>query len=143
MKKNRINYFVMAAGLVLLGVGLFLVKSVADPQGIMLSLPYVLVGFGCGAFGHGMGNIINARALKNSPQLQKQLEIEKNDERNTAIQNRAKAKAYDIMVYVFGALYVSFALMRVDMTVVLLLVAAYLFVIGGGVYYRCKYDKEM
>lgn len=143
MKKNRMNYFVAAAGLVLLGVGLFLVKSVADPQGIMLSLPYVLVGFGCGAFGHGTGNLISAKAMKNSPALQKQQEINKNDERNIAIENRAKAKAYDSMVTVFGALYVSFALMRVDMTVILLLVAAYLFVMGCGIYYRCKYEKEM
>ena len=36
-----------------------------------------------------------------------------------------------------------FALMRVDWAAVLLLVAAYVAVVGVGIYYRCKYDKEM
>lgn len=59
------------------------------------------------------------------------------------IANCAKAKAYEMMVYVFGALMISFALMRVDMIVILLLVFAYLFVVAYGIYYRVKYDKEM
>lgn len=143
MKKSGVDYLITFLGLCLLGVGLFLVKTFSEPQGIMRALPYVLVGVGCGAFGGGMGNLINRRILKNSPDLQKQKEIEENDERNVAIANRAKAKAYDTMVYIFGALMLSFALMGVDMAAVLLLVCAYLFVIGCGVYYRCKYDREM
>ena len=63
--------------------------------------------------------------------------------RYVAIANRAKAKAHDMMVFVFGALMLAFTLMGTDMTSVLLLVFAYLFVIGYAVYYRCKYDKEM
>lgn len=109
----------------------------------MRALPYILVGLGCGIFGHGTGNIISQKSLKNSPDIQKKIEIDKNDERNIAIRNRAKAKAYDMMVFMFGALMLSFALMGVDMIAVLLLVFAYLFVMGYSVYYRCKYDKEM
>ena len=60
-----------------------------------------------------------------------------------AILNRAKAKALDRMFYVFGALMVSLALMGADIGIVLLLVAAYLFVAGCMVYYMCKYQKEM
>ncbi|HYF75143.1 MAG TPA: hypothetical protein VD757_01040, partial [Candidatus Nitrosocosmicus sp.] len=75
--------------------------------------------------------------------IEKQLEIDRHDERNIAIGNRAKAKAYDMMIYVFGALLLAFALMDVDMTALLLLVFAYLFVVGYGIYYRIKYDKEM
>ncbi|MEA4889917.1 MAG: hypothetical protein VB070_10685 [Clostridiaceae bacterium] len=45
--------------------------------------------------------------MKNNPEIQKQIEIEKNDERNVAMMNRAKAKAYDIMTFVFGALMLS------------------------------------
>ena len=90
-----------------------------------------------------MGNIMSKRALKNHPDIQRQIEIEKKDERNIAIGSRAKAKAFDIMVFVFGALMVSFAMMGVELVAVLLLVFAYLLVIGCGVYYRCKYDKEM
>ena len=56
---------------------------------------------------------------------------------------RAKAKAYDMMTFVLGALMLSFALMGVELTAVLLLVFAYLFVHSYAVYYRFKYDKEM
>ena len=71
------------------------------------------------------------------------MDIEKNDERNIMIANKAKGKAFDRMTYIFGALMVSFALMDVDMTAVLLLVFAYLLVHGFSIYYRMKFDKEM
>ena len=47
------------------------------------------------------------------------------------------------MVFVFGALMVAFALMGMDMVAVLLLVFAYLFVVGSAVYYRVKFEKEL
>lgn len=90
-----------------------------------------------------MGNVISKKALKNSPDIQRQLEIDKNDERNVTISNSSKAKAYDIMIFVFGALMLSFALLGIDMIAVLLLVFSYLFVVFYGIYYRYKYDKEM
>lgn len=143
MKKNRMDYIITIIGLLILGSGLFLIKTITDPQGIMKSLPYIGIGLGCGIFGHGMGNVISQKALKKNPDIQKQLEIDKNDERNIAIGNSAKAKAYEMMIFVFGALMLSYALIDVDMIVVLLLVFAYLFVIAYGLYYRFKYDKEM
>jgi hypothetical protein len=143
MKKRRMDYVTTIIGIILLGTGLFLVKTLTDPQGVMLALPYVCIGIGCGVFGQGMGNIISHRIMKNSPDIQKQLDIDKNDERNVTIANRAKAKAYDMMTFVFGALMLSFALMGVDMVAVLLLAFAYLFVQGYGIYYQYKYNKEM
>ena len=143
MKKRQYNYVYVFIGLMLLGVGLYLSKSVADPQGIMRALPYVMIGLGCGIFGQGMGDLIQKRALKNSPEILKQQEIEQKDERNVEISTRAKSKAYDMMIFVFGALMVAFALMGVDFVAVLLLVFAYLFVVGYGIYARCKLEKEM
>jgi len=142
MKKNCYNYGLTAIGLIMIGAGLFLVKTFPEPEGIMRALPYICIGLGCGIFGHGMGNIISWKAMKNSPDIQRQLEIDKMDERNIAIGNRAKAKAFDMMIFVFGALMLSFALMGIDLIAVLLLVSAYLFVVFYGVYYRIKYDKE-
>jgi len=141
--RAKTDYIVTSIGIILLAAGLYLVKTLPDPRGLLLTLPYIFVGFGCGIFGHGMGNILSRKLTKNDPDIQKKLEIEKNDERNIAIANRAKAKAYDMMTFVFGALMVSFALMGIDMTAVLLLVFVYLFVHGYGIYYRIKYDKEM
>lgn len=143
MKSNTMKYIGIILGLLLLAAGLFLVKTTEDPQGIMASLPYVAIGIGAGLFGHGMSEVISARAIGQDPDLQKRLEIEKNDERNIAIANRAKGKAFDMMTYIFGALMLSFALMNVDMVPLLLLVFAYLLVHGFSIYYRIQYEKEM
>ena len=143
MNKKLINYFIVIIGIMLLVCGLILIKFIDNPQGILITLPYICVGIGCGIFGHGIGNIINSRIMSNNPDVKKQKEIEQKDERNIAIQNHAKAKAYDMMVFVFGALMISFSLMNVDMMVILMFVISYLFVIGYSVYCRIKYDKEM
>ena len=143
MKSKITNYATIILGLLLLVVGLSLIKISNDPQGVIRALPYVCIGIGCGLFGHGMGNVISERAINSYPELKRQLDIEKNDERNVAIANRAKGKAFDMMTFVFGALMLSFALMGIDMVAVLLLVFAYLLVHGFALYYRFKFDKEM
>ena len=143
MKKHGLQTALGILGLVLLAAGLYLAKTIADPLGIMRALPYVFIGIGCGLFGQGMGGVIERRVLKKNPEILKQKEIEVNDERNQQISNRAKAKGYDTMVFVFGALMISFALMNVDVAVVLLMVFAYLFVVGSHIYYRVKLEKEL
>lgn len=100
------------------------------------------------AFSHlpalpGAGELLAARAVKGDPALQKRIEIERADERNRAIADRAKGKAFDQMTFVYGALMLTFALMQVELAAVLLLVAAYLFVEFSAVYYRCKLEKQM
>lgn len=143
MKKRVGNYVAVAIGLVLLIAGLAILKAATDPEGVLRVLPYICIGLGCGIFGHGMGNAISRKVLKNSPDIARQMEIEKNDERNVMIASRAKAKAFDLMTFVFGALMLSFALMEVDLAAVVLLVAAYLFVVGYRIYCRFKFEKEM
>ncbi len=143
MKRQFRNAGFVIIGLMLLISGLAMVKLLPDSQGLLLALPYVGIGLGCGIFGHGMGEIISQKAIKNCPDIERQIEIDKKDERNIAIARRAKAKAYDIMIPVFGALLLTVALMGVDLIIVLLLVSAYLFVVFYGVYYRVKYDREM
>ncbi len=143
MKKNIANTITLIVGLALLGAGLYLVKTVFAPTGVMLALPYVFIGLGCGLFGQGVSGIVNRAVLKKNPEIAKQQEIEQKDERNQEIANRAKAKAYDAMIFVFGALMVAFALMGMDFIPVLLLVFAYLYVVGVSIYYRCKLEKEL
>ena len=143
MKKHGLQTALGILGLALLALGLYLVKTTNATEGILLTLPYVFVGIGSGLFGQGMGGVIERRVLKKNPEILKQKEIEVNDERNQQISNRAKSKAYDVMVFVFGALMVAFALMGMDIVAVLLLVFAYLFVVGSAVYYRVKFEKEL
>ena len=141
--KKGVFFTLSVIGLVLIAVGLYCLKSAAEAQGVMRVLPYYCIGIGCGAFGHGMGEILSSRAVKNAADIQRQIEIEKKDERNIAISNFAKGRAIDAMIYIFGALIFSFGLMNVDLYIILMLVFAYLLVEGISIYYRCKYDKEM
>lgn len=143
MKKK--SCIVAVLGIVLLLCGFYLWKGVAHetPNAFLSKISYICIAFGCGFFGHGMGNLIADKAIRKDPNVQKQTEIEKNDERNIAISSRAKSKAYDIMTFVFGAVMVSFALMGVEMMPILLLVFAYAFVQGCAIYYRVKYNREM
>lgn len=143
MKQKNFNYLLALFGFTLLAAGLYLVKHEVNPQGLLKALPYISIGLGCGMFGHGMGNVISQKAYQRNPQIQKQIEIEQKDERNIAVANYAKAKAYDLMIYVFGALMLSLALLEVDMIVILLLVFSYLLVVISYLYHLKKYDREM
>ncbi|MPM15369.1 hypothetical protein SDC9_61738 [bioreactor metagenome] len=142
MKKSK-DILLTLLGLALLAAGLYLVKTTSALQDIPKALPYVLVGLGCGAFGQGMGSIIAKKALKNAPDIVRRQEIAQTDERNVAIANRSKGKAYDVMIYVYGAMLLALSLMGTDAAVVLLMVSAYLFVIASNVYYHSKFEKEM
>ena len=143
MKTKTLQCIGVAAGLLLAAAGLYLVRTAAAPQGFLRALPYVCIGVGCGLFGGCLGSLLGDRAVQSDPELARRLRIEQNDERNIAVANRAKGKAFDCMTYVFGALMVSFALMGIDLVAVLLLVFAYLLVHGVALYYRVKFEKEM
>ena len=93
--KKRIDIGILSVGIILLAAGLYLIGINENPQGIFRVLPFVCIGLGCGMFGHGMGNIISRQALKGSPEIARQIEIEQKDERNIAIGNQAKAKGFD------------------------------------------------
>ncbi len=141
MKQSKLSVFLTIVGLILTGVGFVLLKMFDEMTS--LPYPYLLIGIGCGTFGGAFGDIMSKRSIAKNPKLAKQMEIEQKDERNQLVANKAKAKAYDCMVFVFGALMLTFALMNVTYTVILLIVCAYLFVIGYGIFYRCKYNKEL
>lgn len=141
--KNKANYLLILLGVILAALGLTLIKTTVNPQGMLRALPYVCIGLGSGLFGHGMGEVLCDRALRGSPEIKRNLEIEQQDERNIAIANRAKGRAFDQMTFIFGALMVSFALMGVELAAVLLLVFAYLLVQGFALYYRFKFEREM
>lgn len=141
--KNAKNYMIAALGILLLLSGKFLMEAGDSPLVFMRALPYVCIGIGSGVLGYGISNIVQNKILQAHPAMQKQMEINSKDERNLAISNRAKAKAYDFMIFMFAALMLGFVLMGVDMIPVLFFVFTYLFVQGYAIYYRCRYEKEM
>lgn len=141
--KQAKNIGLSLLGFVLIGAGIYMIRTVPDPQGIMRALPFLLVGFGCGIFGHGLGDLLAKKAVQSDPAMARQLEIAQTDERNVMIGSMAKAKGYDMMTYVFGALMVAFALMGAPWTVIIPMVIAYLFVHGYAIYFRVRLEKEM
>lgn len=137
------NCILSALGIILFLLGLFFLQTADGSQAFTAALPYICIGVGCGVFGQGLSGIISARILKRNPDRKRQLEINEHDERNILLANRAKARAYDLMVFVFGALMLVFVLLGVDLLPVLLFVFTYLLLQGYAVYCRIKYEKEM
>ena len=140
MKNKTKSTVLTVIGLLVLAAGLVTVKMYELGT---QTAPYLCIGLGCGVFGQGLGELLTRRSEKGHPELARQREIEENDERNIALRDKAQAKAYRIMLPVFGALFFAFGLMQVELRVILLLVAAYLYICGCSVYYSVKYRKEM
>lgn len=143
MKRDRKEIVWIVVGVVLWGIAVLLLRQNPGNSGFWRALPYVCLGVGAGLLGQGIGQMVQRKALQSDPELARQQEIEARDERNIQLAQRAKAKAFDLMVFVFSALLLVFALMGVEMTALLLLVAAYLLVQGYAVYCRVKLEKEM
>lgn len=143
MRQDRKEIVWIVVGVVLWGIAVLLLRQNPGNSGFWRALPYVCLGVGAGLLGQGIGRMVQRKALQSDPELARQQEIEAGDERNIQLAQRAKAKAFDLMVFVFSALLLVFALMGVEMTALLLLVAAYLLVQGYAVYCRVKLEKEM
>lgn len=135
--------FLSVIGFVIFGVGLALIKLSPETDGILKILPYLFVGVGAVIFGSNLGRAIENKVMLKNPQAAKQIEIEQKDERNQAIGNKAKARSYDLMMYAYAAILPAFAIMQVDIYVILILVAVYLFVLSTTAYFFSKYHKEM
>lgn len=130
-------------GLAIVLTGFYLHKGINSVNKTVLAIPYLFIGVGCGVFGHFMGNIIKYFSTKNNEELIIQLEIDKNDERNILIAEKSKAKAYDLMTYLFAAMLIIFSLMGVDKLQIIILVAIYLSIQVYAVFWRFKFEKEM
>ncbi len=138
------RYVILAAiGLIILCVGVVILLVPQRPEGILKTVPYICIGIGSGILGGNLGTVFSNRAMLRNPQAGRQMEIEKKDERNKAIGYKAKARVYDLMIHVYAAIILAFALMQVELFVTLTLVAIYLFYVFANVYYLSKYNKEM
>ncbi|WP_136479714.1 hypothetical protein EPD62_004670 [Acetivibrio thermocellus] len=145
MKQNKIVRYIVFAiiGFIIFGIGLFLIIQLPDADGILKTLPYICIGLGSGLFGGSLGTAIKNWFVLKNPEIAKQVEIEEKDERNCSISDRAKAKAYDLMLYTYFIILLAFALMGVELYVEITLIVVYLFIISTKVYYLIKYHKEM
>jgi hypothetical protein len=139
--KTGKQWVIMLLGLAMLAGGLIALRTIAEPEGIMRALPYVLIGVGVGLFGHGLDYVVAAATAKRRPDFWQRLTVDEADERNIMISARAKAKGFDMMVYVFGALAVIFAVIGAPPRVILPMVGVYLFLVGYAAYWRVRFER--
>lgn len=146
MEKNNTvlkNSFFALLGLALVVLGILGQKQGVSGEKTVEAIYYLLIGLGCGIFGHFTGNIIRYFSIKNNEALRRQIEIEKKDERNIAIAEKSKSKAYDLMIYLFAAMLIMFSLMGADKVQIVIIVAIYLSIQLYGLYWRAIFEKEM
>ena len=56
------NIVLTVLGVLLVAGGLFMLRGAAGSQGVLLTLPYLCIGLGCGMFGHAsLSNEIRTR----------------------------------------------------------------------------------
>lgn len=146
MKKSKhtINdWFFTLLGIGLVVVGFLLHKNSLSTDKMIVTISYILIGIGCGIFGHFMGNLIKYFSTKNHEELERKIQIDKNDERNILIAEKSKAKAYDLMIYLFTSILIIFSLMGVDKLVIIMIVVMYLSIQIYALYWRSKFESKM
>ena len=146
MKKNNNivkDWFLTFLGIGLVVVGFLFHKNIVSTDKMIVTIPYIFIGVGCGIFGHFMGNLIKYFSTKNHEELERQIQIDKNDERNILIAEKSKAKAYDLMIYLFTSLLIIFSLMGVDKLAIIMIVVIYLSIQIYALYWRSKFESKM
>ena len=137
------NILLSFLGVVLVAVGLYIYQKTVGMDKTVVVIPYIFIAIGCGILGHFTGNLIQYYSTKNNEELKRQIEIEKNDERNVLIAEKSKAKAYDLMIYLFAAMLIIFSLMGADKLQILVLVAIYLSLQIYALYWKSKFESRM
>lgn len=137
------NILLSFLGVVLVALGLYIYQKTVGMDKTVVVIPYIFIAIGCGIFGHFTGNLIQHYSTKGNEELKRQIEIEKNDERNVLIAEKSKAKAYDLMIYLFAAMLIIFSLMGADKLQILVLVAIYLSLQIYALYWKSKFESRM
>lgn len=140
------NILLSFLGVVLVALGLYIYQKTLGMDKMdktVVVIPYIFIAIGCGILGHFTGNLIQHYSTKGNEELKIQIEIEKNDERNVLIAEKSKAKAYDLMIYLFAAMLIIFSLMGADKLQILVLVAIYLSLQIYALYWKSKFESRM
>ena len=130
-------------GIGLIALGLIINKNNLSPNKMINIISYISIAIGCVFFGHFMKNIIKHFSLKNNEELVRKIEIDENDERNVLIAEKSKARAYDMMIYMFAALILIFSLMGINKLTIIFLVVAFLSMQLYALYWRFAFEKKM
>lgn len=142
-KGGRTAYILLILGLILVIVSVICFYFFGSERFAYTVVSYSIFGGGFGLLGDGIGRLNAARLEKKDPERMRLINIEKNDERNIAIDEKARAKAYTLSIYLFSAVLVILAIMRVELKALLIILCADLIVMIYSLYIRLKLYKEM
>lgn len=143
MKNNKfaVKFLGMICGIIIVFVS-FVMKTYLTKLSEKLYLLIALLGFGL--FGYNMGDLIKISILRKYPDEERKYRIMENDERNIAINNLAKSKAFDAMTYIFATVILFLSLLKeTDIFIALLLAGAYILVYVIMLYHLTKLHKKM
>ena len=141
MKQKKTGQLLFSALGALIALGGFFLMFMPDRTNT--AIPYIMIGVGCGLFGHQFGAFLAHRAEQRDPVMAKRLRVEAEDERNQEIVRRAKAAAFELTAYVFGLLCFIFLLMGEGARVILPLVGGYFFLTGYSIWQQVRLQKKI
>lgn len=136
-KKKSIYVFLLVAAFVMLVISVFLQGEKLKP------ISGVLIGLGAGLVGLSVSNLLRIRLEQKNPKIAKQNEIEFQDERNTMIRYKSKAKAGDISQWLILCISFVTILARMKLWLTLSIIGIFLLQSVIELYYASKYSKQM
>ncbi len=139
MIKTKRSYIQIVIGAILLIV-MAVYLQLPDPKG---SIVGVLLGVGISFALSGILSMIILKIEGKSPVKMKQSEIERKDERNISIRNRAKAKASDYSCWLFMVIAYLNILIDGPLWLTLVIVGAFVLHYLMVLFFLGKYSKEM
>ena len=142
-KRGRTAFVLLIIGVILVIVSTIALFYLSNAQYSYTVVSYVVFGIGFGLVGDALGRLNSMRLEKKDPERMKIIRVERNDERNIAIDEKARAKAFSFMTYLYAVVLVVLAVMRVDLKSLLIMVAAYLLVVMYSLFVKFKLYKEM
>ena len=103
----------------------------------------ILLGTGAGVIGASIAKLYSINLEKKNPDIKKENEIELQDERNTLIRQKAKAKSADIIQWLI--MLIAYLEIFVNAPLWIILVTIGMFVLYNiiQIYYINKFNNEM
>jgi hypothetical protein len=129
-----------------LGIGLGIALALAGmffKDEAQKTLSGVCIGLGAGLFGMFVANLVTLLIESRHPETARAKNIETNDERNTAIRDKAGSKANKALALVLPVITIVFVFLQVDLAVTLIMCALILLQASLGIYYTGYYNKRM
>ena len=142
-KGVRTAYILLIIGLMLVIVSAISFYFFSSERFAYTVVSYAIFGGGFGLLGDGIGRLNAARLEKKDPERMKIINIEKNDERNIAINEKAGSKSFTFSQYLFTAVIVVLAILKVDLRTLLILLSTDLIILVYSLCIRLKLSKEM